>query len=191
MAGGTASCGSWACSEGGWNSPTPRGSTEFFFVFSGRGSVTDPDGTPHPFGPGDTVVLPTGWYGRWDVDEFIHKVWLVKEHDDVPGASLRPVVVPLGALAGGNVAAEAAAQKGTTVYDVAGRRTLNSVDPRSWKATGFKPSPLNINPGFKKGLSSHSIPAATTRGPSPWGRGRALRAPSPSPRAPPRSACTW
>ena len=93
MQGGRASCGSWACSEGGWDSPNPRGTTEWFYVFSGAGAVTDPDGTPHPFGPGDVVVLPKGWHGRWDVHEFIHKVWLVCEHEDVGGASRRPVVM--------------------------------------------------------------------------------------------------
>ena len=55
--------------------------------------MTDPDGTPHPLrGPGDVVVLPKGWYGRWDITEHIHKIWLTLTHDDVPGASLRPEV---------------------------------------------------------------------------------------------------
>jgi uncharacterized cupin superfamily protein len=93
MQGGRASCGSWACSEGGWDSPNARGTTEWFYVFSGSGAVTDPDGTPHPFAAGDTVVLPKGWHGRWDVYEHIHKAWLVCEHEDVSGASLRPVVI--------------------------------------------------------------------------------------------------
>ena len=93
---------------------------------SGRGSVTDPDGTPHPFGPGDTVVLPKGWYGRWDIEEFIHKIWVVKEHEDLPGASVTPVVVPLGALAGGNVSGDLAVQQGRTVYDVAGALAVGS-----------------------------------------------------------------
>lgn len=114
MVGGTASCGSWACSEGGWASPSPRGSTEFFYVLSGHGAVTDPDGTRHPFGPGDTVVLPKGWYGRWDIDQFIHKVWLTKEHEDIPGAAVTPVVTPSRAAA----TSTPATQSGTTMYDV-------------------------------------------------------------------------
>ena len=32
-----------------------------------RRCVTDPDGTRHPFVEGDTVVLPMGWFGRWEV----------------------------------------------------------------------------------------------------------------------------
>ena len=46
MQGGRASCGSWACSEGGWDSPNPRGTTEWFYVFSGAGAVTDPTAPP-------------------------------------------------------------------------------------------------------------------------------------------------
>jgi hypothetical protein len=42
--GGQASCGSWGCTEGGWLSPKPRTSTEWFYVLAGRGSVQTPDG---------------------------------------------------------------------------------------------------------------------------------------------------
>jgi uncharacterized cupin superfamily protein len=38
LAGG-GSVGSWACTEGGWDSPSPRTSTEFFYVLSGNGCV--------------------------------------------------------------------------------------------------------------------------------------------------------
>ena len=55
---------------------------------------------------------------RRDIDEFIHKVWLTQEHEDVPGAAVTPVVAPISALAGGNLAAEPGTQKGTTMYDV-------------------------------------------------------------------------
>eukprot|EP00240_Pyramimonas_obovata_P001842 CAMPEP_0118929798 /NCGR_PEP_ID=MMETSP1169-20130426/6693_1 /TAXON_ID=36882 /ORGANISM="Pyramimonas obovata, Strain CCMP722" /LENGTH=453 /DNA_ID=CAMNT_0006872053 /DNA_START=15 /DNA_END=1376 /DNA_ORIENTATION=- len=95
---GNASAGSWACTEGGWDSPNKRDSTETFYVLSGQGCVTDPDGTPHPFGPGDAVVLPKGWYGRWDISQLIHKVWMVHAHDDVAGMSTTPVVVPLAGM---------------------------------------------------------------------------------------------
>ena len=42
------------------------------------------DGTRNFFGPGDVVVLPKGWSGRWDVLEDIWKVWVVVDHPDVP-----------------------------------------------------------------------------------------------------------
>jgi len=77
------SSGSWWCSAGGWPSYTPRTTTEVFFVFSGFGKLTDMDGVEHSFGPGDTVILPKGWAGRWDVLQDIHKVWFVNDHPNV------------------------------------------------------------------------------------------------------------
>ena len=91
---GTASVGSWHCTEGGWDSAAPRPTTESFYVLTGEASVTDLDGTRHTFGPGDTVVLPKGWSGRWDVTKAIHKVWVVHEHEDVKGASVAASVTP-------------------------------------------------------------------------------------------------
>jgi uncharacterized cupin superfamily protein len=38
---------------------------------------------PHYFGPGDIVVLPKGWSGRWDVLADIHKVWVVHDHSQI------------------------------------------------------------------------------------------------------------
>jgi uncharacterized cupin superfamily protein len=123
MQNGASSCGSWACSEGGWDSPNPRGSTEWFYVLSGNGAVTDPDGTMHAFGPGDSVVLPKGWHGRWDIGRHIHKVWLTMEHDDVAGASKRPVVVSQREI---QAPIPAVGKAGNTIYDV------GSVRAGSW-----------------------------------------------------------
>jgi uncharacterized cupin superfamily protein len=81
--GSSARVGSWWCAAGGWPSPKLRTTTEIFYVFSGRGCLTDLDGTPHEFSPGDTVILPKGWSGRWDVYEAIHKVWVVNDHPHV------------------------------------------------------------------------------------------------------------
>ena len=69
-----ASVGSWACTQGGWDSPKLRATTEVFLVLDGEGSVTDTDGVTHPFGAGSVVVLPKHWSGRWDVTRKIHKV---------------------------------------------------------------------------------------------------------------------
>ena len=82
---GSASAGSWHCTEGGWDSPTPRATTEIFYVIDGAGSVTDTDGEKHAFEAGDTVILPKGWTGRWDVTKAIHKVWLVHDHPEQLG----------------------------------------------------------------------------------------------------------
>jgi uncharacterized cupin superfamily protein len=99
--GDTLSAGSWWCAEGGWPSPAQRVSTEVFFVLSGRGCVTDVDGMRHEFAPGDTVVLPKGWSGRWDIYEAIHKIWFVNEHERIEEKSrpIRAIVTPFEDLA--------------------------------------------------------------------------------------------
>jgi len=126
---GAASCGSWGCTEGGWLSPKPRTSTEWFFVLAGRGSVSAPStGETFSFGPGDLVVLPKGWSGRWDVTHRIHKIWVVHKHEDVAGgAAVDPVVVTARALSGGNLVA----------YDVGSTRA------GSWCSTKCS---INITP---------------------------------------------
>jgi uncharacterized cupin superfamily protein len=124
--GGQASCGSWGCTEGGWLSPKPRTSTEWFYVLAGRGSVQTPDGREFVFGPGDLVVLPRGWAGRWDVQERIHKIWVVHEHEDIPGADKEPVVVTRKELfrgGGGDASVVgSASSRGVSTYDVGATR---------------------------------------------------------------------
>jgi uncharacterized cupin superfamily protein len=98
---GSISAGTWWCAAGGWPSPALRPTTEIFLVFSGRGCVTDLDGMKHEFGPGDTVVLPKGWSGRWDIIEDIHKVWFVHDHPNVEAPSypsIRAVIAPYSSL---------------------------------------------------------------------------------------------
>lgn len=92
---GNASVGSWSCTEGGWVSAEPRKTTEVFHALAGEASVTDADGEVHRFGPGDTVMLPKGWSGRWDIAKAFHKICVVHDHGDVEGASLKAQVVPL------------------------------------------------------------------------------------------------
>lgn len=77
----TIRAGSWWCSAGGWPSLEPRTTTEIFWVVEGHGCVTDLDGERHYFGPGDAVILPQGWAGRWDVLQDLHKIWFVHDHD--------------------------------------------------------------------------------------------------------------
>ncbi|KAL3919901.1 MAG: hypothetical protein SGILL_003520 [Bacillariaceae sp.] len=79
----TLASGSWWCAQGGWPSKKLRTSTEIFYVFEGFGCVTDLDGKRNFFGPGDTVILPKGWSGRWDVAQDIHKVWFVHDHENI------------------------------------------------------------------------------------------------------------
>lgn len=94
------SVGGWWCARGGWPSPKFRDTTEIFTVLEGFGCVTDLDGAPHYFGPGDTVILPKGWSGRWDILQDLHKVWFVHEHAFVVETSdpIRARVIPTSEL---------------------------------------------------------------------------------------------
>lgn len=69
--------------EGGWPSPNPKAVTEVFYVFEGHGCLEDTDGAKHYFGPGDTVIIPKGHSGRWDVLAPVHKVWAVNAHERI------------------------------------------------------------------------------------------------------------
>ena len=79
--------GSWSCTEGGWPSPNPKAHTEIFYVWDGHGCLTDGDGEKHYFGPGDTVIIPKGHTGRWDVLADMHKIWFVNDHENVEDES--------------------------------------------------------------------------------------------------------
>jgi uncharacterized cupin superfamily protein len=88
--------GSWWCSTGSaWTVGQPRTSTMVFHVWSGHAHVIDAAAAAgnggddnnettaqqHFFGPGDTVILPKGWTGRWNVQQDIHTVWFDYEHE--------------------------------------------------------------------------------------------------------------
>jgi len=61
--------------------------------------VTDLDEQQHFFGPGDTVILPKGWSGRWDVFEQIHKVWFVHDHPNIEETNpIRATITPYSDL---------------------------------------------------------------------------------------------
>jgi len=76
------SCGSASCTPGGWRNRDPQSETEAFYLLKGFGCLTDIDGTRHYFGPGDTVVVPPGWSGRWDVAEDLHRIWFVLDREE-------------------------------------------------------------------------------------------------------------
>lgn len=64
----------------------PRTTTECFHVLEGvffltpKNSSSDGGGgTAQRCVAGDTVILPKGWSGRWDVVETVRKVWAVVE----------------------------------------------------------------------------------------------------------------
>jgi uncharacterized protein len=68
--------GVWACSPGGW-SISDRPDTETVQILAGRARLTDDGGRSVELGPGDALVLPRGWSGRWDVLEPVRKLYVV------------------------------------------------------------------------------------------------------------------
>ena len=93
--------GAWYCSEGGWPSPNPKAHTEIFYVLDGHGMLGDAAGAKHFFGPGDTVIIPKGHTGRWDVNGPIHKIWAVNAHENIAETStpIRTQVEPYSGCA--------------------------------------------------------------------------------------------
>jgi len=45
----------------------PTEGDEFVYVLSGKLILTEPDGTVHGFHPGDSLVLPAGYKGSWEM----------------------------------------------------------------------------------------------------------------------------
>jgi uncharacterized protein len=68
--------GIWACTPGGW-SITDRPDTETVRILAGRARLTDADGGAVDLGPGDVLVLPKGWSGRWDILEPVRKLYVL------------------------------------------------------------------------------------------------------------------
>jgi uncharacterized cupin superfamily protein len=69
--------GLWECSPGGWHI-TDRPDTEIVHILSGAVDMTDDtDGSVRRVGPGDVMVLPKGWSGRWDILETTRKLYVV------------------------------------------------------------------------------------------------------------------
>lgn len=69
--------GVWECEPGGWP-VTDRPDTESCYIVSGRATITDAaTGRTYEIAPGDVIVQPKGWSGRWDVTETIRKVYSI------------------------------------------------------------------------------------------------------------------
>lgn len=45
----------------------PTDGDEFVFVLSGKLILTEPSGTKHEYVPGDSLVLPAGYTGTWEM----------------------------------------------------------------------------------------------------------------------------
>ena len=78
--GGKAEAGVWESTAGVFQSNT-TGYIEFGYILEGECRVVDPDGTVHALKTGDPFVMPEGYKGHWEVDEFVKKVWFVSLTD--------------------------------------------------------------------------------------------------------------
>ncbi|MEN5179258.1 cupin domain-containing protein [Comamonas testosteroni] len=76
--GGKVSSGTWQSTAGTFRSNIV-GYIEFCYIVEGACRLVDPDGTVHAFGVGDHFIMPEGWTGHWEVDEFVKKVYMVAE----------------------------------------------------------------------------------------------------------------
>ena len=76
--GGKVSSGTWQSTAGHFSSNV-QGYIEFCYIVEGDCRLVDPDGTVHRFGVGDHFIMPEGWTGHWEVDNFVKKVYLVAE----------------------------------------------------------------------------------------------------------------
>jgi uncharacterized cupin superfamily protein len=72
----TVQVGSWSCTPGSFPVEN-HGQTECLHVLEGVFFVMNADGTAQRCEAGDTVVLPKGWTGQWDVIEIVRKLWVV------------------------------------------------------------------------------------------------------------------
>ncbi len=68
--------GIWACTPGGW-SIVERPDTETVRILAGLARLTDAGGRSVDLGPGDVLVLPKGWSGRWDILEPVRKLYVL------------------------------------------------------------------------------------------------------------------
>jgi uncharacterized protein len=73
--------GVWECTPGVFTARRD-GYTEVCQLLSGRVTITVDGGEPVTLTAGDTLVMPSGWVGTWDVHETVRKVYVTI--DDVP-----------------------------------------------------------------------------------------------------------
>jgi uncharacterized cupin superfamily protein len=64
--------GLWECTPGTFTA-VREGYTEICTILSGRVTVKTDAEDPREFGPGDVMVMPSGWQGTWEVHEALRK----------------------------------------------------------------------------------------------------------------------
>ncbi|AMG39697.1 MULTISPECIES: cupin domain-containing protein [Achromobacter] len=74
--GGRAEAGVWESTAGSFQSNT-TGYIEFGYIVEGAARLVDPDGTVHQLTVGEAFVMPEGYTGRWEVDQFVKKIYFI------------------------------------------------------------------------------------------------------------------
>ncbi|MBS3183086.1 cupin domain-containing protein [Leucobacter manosquensis] len=69
---GRISTGLWECTVGDFTAER-LGYTEICTILSGRVTIDVAGHEPEEFGPGDVMVMPSGWIGVWRVHEPLRK----------------------------------------------------------------------------------------------------------------------
>ncbi|MFT4232723.1 MAG: cupin domain-containing protein [Leucobacter sp.] len=71
-ASGRIDTGLWECTPGDFTAER-SGYTEICTILSGRVTIEVDGEEPEEFGPGDVMVMPSGWKGVWRVHEPLRK----------------------------------------------------------------------------------------------------------------------
>lgn len=70
--------GLWECTPGAFTARRD-GYTEICTILSGRVTIEVENRLPEEFGPGDVMVMPSGWTGVWRVHEPLRKHFTIIE----------------------------------------------------------------------------------------------------------------
>lgn len=70
----TVSIGLWECTSGTFTADRNNAS-EFCYFLQGRIVMTHSDGSRRELGPGDSILLPRGWKGTWEIVEHTRKIY--------------------------------------------------------------------------------------------------------------------
>lgn len=71
--------GIWHCEAGAWRIEMSATEDEMFVVTQGRCRLTDEQGQAVEAGPGESLVIPAGFKGTFDVLEPMQKLYMIVE----------------------------------------------------------------------------------------------------------------
>ena len=71
--------GVWECTEGTFTADRTKMGEYCHIIFGTAKIFNDNDGTSQDIGPGDLLILPIGWKGRWTINSHIRKLYMLDE----------------------------------------------------------------------------------------------------------------